>query len=217
MMLAAPQAAGAMTFTTETSRQGLRMVMASGPVQAGDAERLRQALLSADRDPAGNKLLVLDSPGGPIGVAFEMAAVMEEVHVSTEVRSGASCASSCAMILFVSGRSRTLQEGGWLGIHTCYDGATKTRSMACNELIAQNAARQGVPYGSIVALLHLTAPGEMRWLDAHAAQCWSLVRNAETAQAARPPSDPASCLPPASPATAGPPGQERGRVAAPRN
>lgn len=206
-----------MTFATELSKQGRKFVIATGPVEAGDAERLRKALLPADRDPAGNKLLVLDSPGGSIGAALEMAAVMEEVQVATEVRSGASCASACALILFMSGQSRTLQAGGWLGIHTCYDGATRSRSLACNELVAQNAAKRGVPYGSIVALLNFTAPGEMRWLDVRTAECWSLVGNAATAQNGRPPSDPAACLPPPRPVTDGPPGQERRRAGLPRD
>ena len=186
-----------MTFTLERGEQDRLIVVARGPIETGDAERLRGALQSAGRDAAGNKLLVLDSPGGPIVDAFAMVGVMDAERVSTRVRAGTSCASSCAMIVFVSGAFRTVEEGGRLGIHTCHDAASRERSTACNELIARNALPHGVPYVSSLTLLHLTAPGEVRWLDAAAAACWQLSRP-ETPVAGRPapPADPGACPPP---------------------
>ena len=47
-----------MTFSTVTRSDGLRIVLAEGPVVDGDAERLREALRSADRDAAGAPPLV---------------------------------------------------------------------------------------------------------------------------------------------------------------
>ena len=186
-----------MTFTLERGEQDRLVVVARGPIETGDAERLRGALQSAVRDAAGNKLLVLDSPGGPIVDAFAMVGVMDAEHVSTRVRAGASCASSCAMIVFVSGAVRTVEEGGRLGIHTCHDAANRERSTACNELIARNALQRGVPYVSSLTLLHLTAPGEVRWLDAAAAACWQLSRpEMPVAGRAVPPADPGACPPP---------------------
>jgi hypothetical protein len=39
--------------------------------------------------------------------------------VGTAVKAGASCASACAMALFVSGTTRVVYMGGRLGIHSC--------------------------------------------------------------------------------------------------
>jgi len=55
----------------------------------------------------------------------------------------------------------------------------------CNELIAQNAAARGTPYVSIVNFVHLTAPGQVRWLDATEAELWGFVRRPPTANGAQ--------------------------------
>jgi hypothetical protein len=204
-VLAAARPAAAMTFALERDEQGRQVVVARGPIEAGDAARLHDALQAAGRDASGNKLLILDSPGGPIVDAFAMVGVMDAEHVSTRVRAGANCASSCAMIVFVSGTFRTVEEGGRLGVHTCHDATSRQRSMACNDLIAQNALQRGVLYVSSLTLLHLTAPGEVHWLDAATAACWQLSRP-ETAVAgqAAPPANPGACPTPlATPITRG--------------
>ena len=194
-MLAAIRPASAMTFAVEPGEQGRRAVVARGLIEAGDAARLRTALQAADRDARGNKLLLLDSPGGPIVEAFAMVDVMDAERVSTRVRAGASCASSCAMIVFVSGTFRTVDEGARLGVHTCHDQAG-TRSMACNELIAQNALKHGVPYVTSLTMMHLTEAGEVRWFSATDAACWQLSRPEEPNGRPPTPTDPAACPPP---------------------
>jgi hypothetical protein len=151
-------------------------VVAKGQIAEGDAGRLRAALKSADRDPYGHKVLALDSPGGPILEAFAMVEIMDKERVSTVVPPGAACASACAQILFLSGIHRTVEEGGRLGLHSCYDARERSRSMVCNELIAQNALARGTPYGSIMAFMHLSAPTQMRWLGAPEADCWGFTR-----------------------------------------
>ena len=86
--------------------------------------------------------------------------------VATVVRSGASCASACAQILFLSGAHRTIEGSGRLGLHSCHTAGDRSRSVACNELIAQNALARGTPYASIMVFLHLTGPTQMKWLGA---------------------------------------------------
>jgi len=173
--------AAAMTFTTQKLSDGKRFVLAKGPVVEGDASRLRAALQSADRDASGNKVVALDSPGGLIIEAFAMVEVMDKESVSTIVPAGASCASACAQILFLSGTHRTVEDGGRIGLHSCHDARNRSRSMVCNELIAQNALARGTPYGAIMAFMHLTAPTQMQWLYASEADCWGFTK--------RPPDD----------------------------
>lgn len=168
--------AAAMTFSTSVSPDGKRFVLAKGQIAAGDSDRLRAALKSADRDSFGNKIVALDSSGGSVMEAFLMVEVMDRERVSTLVPAGAACASACAQILFLSGIHRTVEAGGRLGLHSCYDSRERSRSVVCNELIAQNAVARGTPYGSIMAFMHLGAPTEMRWLDAPDADCWGFTR-----------------------------------------
>ena len=168
--------AAAMTFSTLTLPDGQRIVRAEGQVAKGDARDLRVALQSADRDTFGNKVLALDSPGGLIVEAFAMVAVMDEERVSTLVQPGASCASACAQILFLSGNHRTLEGSGRIGLHSCHAVGDNDRSMICNELIAQNALARGTPYVSIMAFMHLIDPTQMRWLGAVEADCWGFLK-----------------------------------------
>lgn len=99
-------------------------VRASGPIEKGDATKFA-ALPRFDT-------LELDSPGGFVGEALAMAANMDaRGGIRTVVKPGASCASACAMALFVSGETRVVYMGGRLGIHSCamLDG---TRAPECN-------------------------------------------------------------------------------------
>ena len=179
--------ASAMTFSTLTLPDGLRIVLAVGPVAEGDAGRLRVALKSADRDPFGNKVLALDSPGGLIVEAFAMVDVMDREKVSTLVRSGANCASACAQVLFLSGIHRTVEGSGRIGLHSCHTAGERRRSTACNELIAQNALARGTPYEAIMTFLHLTDPAQIRWLAASEAEHWGFTRKpVQEARAAEP-------------------------------
>jgi len=168
--------AAAMTFSTSVSSDGKRFVLAKGEIVEGDAGRLGIALQSADRNSFGNKIVALDSSGGSVMEAFLMVEVMDRERVSTVVRPGAACASACAQILFLSGIHRTVEVGGRLGLHSCYDSRERSRSVVCNELIAQNAVARGTPYGSIMAFMHLGEPTQMRWLNAPDADCWGFTR-----------------------------------------
>lgn len=168
--------AAAMTFSTSVSPDGKRFVLAQGQIAEGDAGRLRVALQSAERDSFGNKIVALHSPGGSVIEAFAMVEVMDREKVSTVVPRGAICASACAQIVFLSGVHRTVEVGGRLGLHACHDARERSRSVVCNELIAQNAVARGTPYGAIMAFMHLGAPTQMRWLDAPDADCWGFTK-----------------------------------------
>ena len=168
--------AASMTFSNLTLPGGQRIVLAQGPVAVGDAERLLVALKAADRDVSGYKILALDSPGGPIIEAFAMVDVMNTERVSTVVRPGASCASACAQVLFLSGNHRTIEGNGRIGLHSCHYAGDESRSMMCNDLIAHNAQAHGSPYGAIMAFMHFTSATDMRWLSAFEADCWGFTK-----------------------------------------
>jgi hypothetical protein len=99
--------------------------------------------------------------------------------IRTVVKSGSSCASACAMALFVSGETRIVYMGGRVGIHSCFmpDG---TQFPECNKAMAANATAHGVPWGVIEGFGKYTKPSSMLWLGAEDAECWGLMKwNAE--------------------------------------
>ncbi|XUM21675.1 hypothetical protein ACRAVF_31115 [Bradyrhizobium oligotrophicum S58] len=143
-------------------------VQASGPIQQGDAAKFA-ALAKFDR-------LELDSPGGLVSEALAIAANIDaRGNIQTVVTSGASCASACAMAIFVSGQTRIVRMGGRLGIHSCAS-SDGTRSAECNTAMAANATAHGVPWGVIEGFGKYTKPSGMLWLTAEDAECWGLMK-----------------------------------------
>jgi len=171
----AATAVHAMEFTTVTGPDGRRSVLARGAIAAGDTERLKAALALADKRPDGLRTIAFDSRGGAVNEAFLMAAMMDREKVAVVVRSGAACASACAQIVFLAGLHRVVEEGGRLGFHSCSVAGAGTRAPICNEMIARQAAGRGASYGVVMALMELTGPRQMRWLDAADADCWGLT------------------------------------------
>jgi hypothetical protein len=143
-------------------------VHASGPIEKGDAAKFA-ALPKFDT-------LETDTPGGLVNEALAMAANMDARHgIRTVVRPGASCASACAMALFVSGETRIAYMGGRLGIHSCAM-PNGTKALECNKDMAANALAHGVPWGVIEGFGEYTEPSSMMWLGAEDAECWGLMK-----------------------------------------
>ena len=153
----------AMTF-----KQSNLTVVASGPIELGDAAKF------AALPPF--KVLELNSPGGLVGEALQIATNMDaRGGIRTEIKPGARCASACGMALFVSGKTRVVYWGGHLGIHSCRtpDGQP---AIECNQEMAANAAAHGVPWGVIEGFGNYTAPSDMHWLGPEEAECWGLMK-----------------------------------------
>lgn len=174
-VLATTASSSAMDIRVETLGDGFRFVSALGPIVAGDADRLRDALATATVDRDGFKQVALNSPGGDVSSALEMANVMDATGVSTYVMPGSICGSACATILFVAGTYRMLVGDGKLAIHTCYD-ATGTPLDWCNDEIALFAVRHGVAYGSVYAFMSQAGPGDAFWFTRADAECFGMLR-----------------------------------------
>lgn len=144
----------------------LKIVVAEGEIEDGDADRFKNIYQKADRDSEGDIVLVLNSPGGSVAAAFELAKIMEKVGVFTLVPDGAICASACASIVYVAGNRRDLLENGLLGFHTCYlsDGRTYEKSSICNEEIADHAISNNIDHASVSLFVDDYGPGEIAWV-----------------------------------------------------
>ena len=171
LSLAAP--ATAMDISIQQLPNGFHAVSAKGIITSGDFERLRRALQFADRDEHGYKDVLLDSVGGLVNEALAMAALMDKEKVTTGVMAGAECASACSAILFLSGVYRYVFDGGRFGIHSCSAGGN--RADFCNEVIADNAFRHGIPNGTVMAFMKQRGPSDIEWFNSEEADCWGFT------------------------------------------
>lgn len=110
------------------------IVRLSGPIEAGDTDRLRKMLerLRARTPPAPDASLAtleLSSRGGDLYEALKLGYLLREFDVATMVRAEDICLSACALA-FLGGTqshspgravpSRSLEIGGQVGFHSFY-------------------------------------------------------------------------------------------------
>ncbi|SIQ07925.1 hypothetical protein SAMN05880582_101646 [Rhizobium sp. RU20A] len=95
------------------------ILTAEGTVDAGSADRFR-----AEIEARGEyvKTVQLSSPGGSVADALAISALIREKGLSTDVKAGALCASSCPLIL-AGGVTRSVEDGAIIGVHQIYDGS----------------------------------------------------------------------------------------------
>ncbi len=184
-LAAAPVAA--MTFKYGTTGDGLKVVIAMGEIRRGDARRLQRALERAERDRHGTKRLYLESEGGQVAEALKMAEVITAIGVSTIVRKGKFCASACASILFVAGRYRTVEQGGLLGIHSCYDTRSGRPVTECNAVISAHADAVGVSGATIMTLQEAAGTDTVIVFESEDAACFGLTLKPGTEPSGRTP------------------------------
>lgn len=86
---------------------------------------------------------------------------------------GARCASACASIVFIAGKTRTVEDRGSLGQHSCSRGGVPDE--ACNKAISRHAVKHGVSHGSIAAFVTYVAPESILWSSREDAEGWGLT------------------------------------------
>lgn len=91
----------------------------TGTIDPGSAQRFA-AEISARGEYVSTVLL--DSPGGSVDDALEIGRLILEKGLSTEVRDGQLCASSCPVI-FAAGTKRLAGRDAAIGVHQIYAAA----------------------------------------------------------------------------------------------
>ena len=169
--------ATAMEFSVVRAGSGQTAILAAGEIIPGDAARLARALRRASPDAHGTRRLLLDSPGGSVVDALDMADLINDVGVTTVVPARALCASACASVLFVAGRYRTVEKGGQLLIHSCFDARSGRKMDQCDAYISARAQQQGISGRAMMAFQEM-APGPDYGVifDAKDAACFGLTR-----------------------------------------
>jgi hypothetical protein len=93
-----------------------------GDIAYEDIDALRSIL---ERNEGRITTMRLTSDGGYIEAAYEMAAIITDYGLNTEVQG--ECASACA-ILFSSGAERVMNRGGRIGLHPSSWGVESMRA-----------------------------------------------------------------------------------------
>jgi hypothetical protein len=137
----------------------------SGPIVAGDAAKFR--MLRDRTKDAGSPITVirLNSPGGLIGEAIDLAQMIRADEITTRVAKGATCTSAC-FVIFASGIQKFAENGARIGIHSGRDLNEKEtdRSAVSTLVMARVLQSYGVP-NRIVRQMEITAPDKMAWLS----------------------------------------------------
>lgn len=127
-----------------------------GPIVEGDAKKLLQIVALRPKSSDVYKWLVLDSPGGDVREALNLARVVRDVMLETNNYSLAPqvedwgrneyrCASSCVIVLMAGGeRSFRITKGG-VGLHRPYlSGGYSDNTAASKVAEMQNQAMRVV-------------------------------------------------------------------------
>lgn len=101
---------------------GLTPADTVGDIAYEDIDALR-SILSRHQDRLDTMRLTSD--GGYIEAAYEMAAILSDYGLKTEVEG--ECSSACA-IIFVAGSERRMNKGGRIGLHPSSWGVDSMRS-----------------------------------------------------------------------------------------
>lgn len=98
------------------------LIYIEGPIEGGDAERVRQLMTGLPEGSESFLMVALNSPGGDLAEGLKIARILQtaNLQVVTDVldRNGdpADCASSCVLI-YLGGGYRYLAESSRLGVH----------------------------------------------------------------------------------------------------
>lgn len=152
--------------------RGENALYLSGVIELNDLRKIAHLIKAIPVRKHGARIVLLDSDGGNVGEALRISEFVDDQSVHMVVPAEAKCVSACGSILFVSGKYKTVEEGGLIGQHSCSLNGTPLAE--CNEVIAQHAINNGVSHGSIAAFLTYVAPHEILWFSREDVDCYGI-------------------------------------------
>jgi hypothetical protein len=161
--IAVVPSASAMQFSSVRVEDFSIVIRATGPIVPGDTERLDDFIGLL---PQAARILgfLLDSPGGSVVEAEQLAAVVHSSHATVGVLGGGKCASACFLV-FAAAETRFAAPDALIGVHSAGtdDGEETPGTLMATTLMARDLAAYGVP-PAIIGKLVTTEPGRMEWL-----------------------------------------------------
>ncbi|TMV10331.1 hypothetical protein FGK63_04530 [Ruegeria sediminis] len=107
---------GRLEFTEQVVERIGRVLLVSGQIEVGDAQRFVSFLSDMQEKP---DLVALHSPGGVVSEALSLGRKIREAELSSGVLAGAVCMSSCPYVL-AGGEERIVSLRGIVGMHQHY-------------------------------------------------------------------------------------------------
>ncbi|MDQ7775121.1 MAG: hypothetical protein Q4615_04025 [Paracoccus aminovorans] len=138
------------------------------------AEKFNSIKEAAEIFPHGDRVVLLESDGGSVAEALRISSIIDSGSYHTIIPNETRCASSCASLIFLAGKHRTIEENGLLGQHSC--SSQGARNEKCNEIIAEHALTHGVSRGSVEAFVTYVEPSDIVWFSREQADGYGLTR-----------------------------------------
>lgn len=147
------------------SKDGKTRLNLDGEILPGDATSIKTEIKKAN--DAGRLVVTirLNSTGGNLVEAIEIAEIVRQGKIATAVLSGAKCASAC-FIIFAAGNEKYAHYSASIGVHGASDssGRETVVSGAATVSMARVVRELGVPPG-IIGKMVVTPPDQMVWLS----------------------------------------------------
>ncbi len=154
--------ASAATFTTTVSKENKTIVMLTGEIVEGDAEKLKTIIQSANEAGRLVSGIRLNSFGGNLLEGVKLANIIRYGKISTVVANGAKCASAC-FVAFAAGSQKFVSYTASVGVHGASDRGGRESGDATVSM-ARIVKELGVPEG-IIGKMVVTRPDDIVWLD----------------------------------------------------
>ena len=169
-------------------------ITATGPIVPGDFDRLG-AFIKMLSQSEGTLSFFVDSPGGNVFEAEQIAKFINKSAAVVAIPSGSTCASAC-FLLFAAAAHRFMAPDALIGVHsTSLDGQENIASMGLTTAFARDAAAYGVP-PAIIGKMVQTEPGRISWLTPSDLQPMRVALSPAAPQAQPLPAAPAQAAPP---------------------
>ncbi|MDE2334146.1 MAG: ATP-dependent Clp protease proteolytic subunit [Rhodospirillales bacterium] len=142
-------------------------ITVSGMIMLSCKARIEHVVADATRKfPKAQLYFVLNSPGGSLATAMQMARIVAADRLPVVVPSNAMCASACFLILAAS-HTKYVALNAHVGVHSAAEsrpGNETEGSKAVTTDFARLLAQLGVP-SEIIGRLVETPPGAIYWLS----------------------------------------------------
>ncbi len=142
-------------------------ITVSGMIMLSCKARIERVVADATRRyPKAQLYFVLNSPGGSLATAMQMARIVVRDRLPVVVPSNAMCASACFLILAAS-NTKYVSATAHVGVHSAAEsrpGNETEGSKAVTTDFARLLAQLGVP-SEIIGRLVETPPGAIYWLS----------------------------------------------------
>jgi hypothetical protein len=185
-MIGVVQSAQAASLTTEVSKEGKTIIFLQGEILAGDRQKVGLLAIVADNTRRYISTVVLNSPGGSLEEAIELATYVKSRKITTIVPKDARCASAC-FIVFSAGHQKFANTNARIGVHGVSEAGLETGAAKSATVgMARIANALGDVPPAIVGKMVLTPPNQMAWLSPDELRSMNVVLVGKPPQPAAP-------------------------------